>query len=116
MGEPYEIMLPNNRLENLRRTWPLGAIPPYDLMSVGSWSGVPGASTRGTLETTGSRCNGSLGGGPCMTARGGARKVPLSSQILRENFENFSIPRPRAAGIVVFVGAVLALLLLGLEK
>jgi hypothetical protein len=51
-----------------------------------------------------------------MTARGGARKVPLSSQILRENFENFSIPRPRAAGIVVFVGAVLALLLLGLEK
>ena len=50
MGEPYEIMLPNNRLENLRRTWPLGAIPPYDLMSVGSWSGVPGASTRVTCH------------------------------------------------------------------
>ncbi len=97
MGEPYQIMLPNNRLRSLARTWPEGATPPFNLMSVGSWSGIPGASTRGSVETTGVQCK------PCMSAWGGSRKVPLHATV--EHFRH-----PGGARCVTILGGIVVVI------
>ena len=60
--ENYQMILPNNSPT---------AKTPFDIMNIGGWNGLVGASTNARVSTTGAPC-------PCIASNGGFQKTPIT--------------------------------------
>ena len=60
--ENYQMILPNNSPT---------AKTPFDIMHIGGWNGLVGASTNARVSTTGAPC-------PCIASNGGFQKTPIT--------------------------------------
>jgi hypothetical protein len=60
--ENYQMILPNNSPT---------AKTPFDVMNIGGWNGLVGASTNARVSTTGAPC-------PCIASNGGFQKTPIT--------------------------------------